>query len=203
VLSLDDIRKEAADFLDQYHSEGTIPVPIEEIVEFDFELELVPVPGIKDELAVDAFLTSDLLSIYIDEFVLQHVPVRYRFSLAHELAHYWLHQDLYLATSIRSVADYRRVQASIGTEEYRWLEWQANAFAGLVLVPEPALKDEFSRAVKLAHDAGLTRKQIESFPARQRIAQVIAGMFAVSEQVAAIRLEKDGHLPPLLGGHQD
>ena len=203
MLSLNDIRVEAADFLDRYHSESTIPVPIEEIVEFDFELELVPVPGIKDELAVDAFLTSDLKSIYIDEFVLQHVPVRYRFSLAHELAHYWLHQDLYLGTSIRSVADYRRVQEAIGAEEYRWLEWQANTFAGLVLVPEPALKDEFDRTVKVAYDAGLSRKQVESFPARQRIAQVIAGKFGVSEQVAAIRLEKDGHLPPLLQGQQD
>jgi Zn-dependent peptidase ImmA (M78 family) len=198
VLSLDDIRAEASDFLEQYHSEGTIPVPIEEIVEFDFELELVPVPGIKDDLKVDAFLTSDLESIYIDEFVLQHVPVRYRFSLAHELAHYWLHEDLYRATSIRSVADYRKAQRQIGAEEYRWLEWQANTFAGLVLVPTPALEQEFLQAVNRAFKAGLSRKQIESFPTRQRIAQVIAGRFAVSEQVATIRLEKDGHLPPLV-----
>jgi hypothetical protein len=72
VLSYDDIRRRAEQFLDEFHVERTLPVPIEEIVEFDFELEVVPIDGILDDLEVDAFLTSDLKRIYVDAFVLQH-----------------------------------------------------------------------------------------------------------------------------------
>ena len=81
-------------------------------------------------LGVDAFLASDMSSVLIDEFVLQFVNVRYRFSLAHEIGHYWLHDDLYQAVAIGSVSDWKRVQADIG-DEYQWFEFQANAFAGL------------------------------------------------------------------------
>jgi Zn-dependent peptidase ImmA (M78 family) len=203
VLSLDDIRREAADFLEEYHEEGTIPVPIEEIVEFDFQLDLIPVPGIKDDLRVDAFLTSDRRAIYIDEYVLRHVPNRYRFSLAHELGHYWLHEDLYSSMVIRSVADYRRVQDSIGAEDYRWLEWQAHAFAGLVLVPSESLKQAFDAMLRKAYDNGLTRTDVESYPARQRLVHSLAKQFEVSEDVMEIRLEKDGLLPPLSGRTRD
>jgi Zn-dependent peptidase ImmA (M78 family) len=203
VLSLDAIRQEAAAFLEEYHEEGTIPVPIEEIVEFDFELSLIPVPGIKEDLRVDAFLTSDLTAIYIDEYVLKHVPNRYRFSLAHELGHYWLHEDLYSSLVIQSVADYRRVQTSIGAEDYRWLEWQAHAFAGLVLVPPDPLKNAFNAILQKANDSGLSRKDIEAYPARQRLVHSLSKQFEVSEDVIEIRLEKDGLLPPLRGRSLD
>ncbi len=199
VLSWEDLRREAAEFLDTYHAEGTIPIPIAEIVEFDFELEIIPVEGIKDELRVDAFLTSDLTSIYIDEYVLTHVPNRYRFSLAHELGHYWLHQDLYEANRIRSVQDYRNLQAEIGQEDYRWLEWQANAFAGLILVPQPQLTRVYEQRLRQAQEVGVTKAQLHAFPARQSLIRAVATAFEVSEDVASIRLEKDNHLPPLAG----
>jgi hypothetical protein len=85
VLSYDDLRRLAEEFLEEFHEERTLPVPIEEIVEFDFELEIVPMEGILDDLEVDAFLTSDLKQIYVDAFVLKHRYRRFRFSLAHEL----------------------------------------------------------------------------------------------------------------------
>jgi hypothetical protein len=103
VLSYDDLRRLAEEFLEEFHEERTLPVPIEEIVEFDFEIEVVPMEGILDDLEVDAFLTSDLNQIYVDAFVLKHRYRRFRFSLAHELAHHELHRPLYEGTRIRSV----------------------------------------------------------------------------------------------------
>lgn len=71
-----------------------IPVPIEEIVEFEFSMDVIPIDGLKAELGIDAFLTNDLEWIYVDQYVLLHAPTRYRFSLAHEVAHFWLHDEL-------------------------------------------------------------------------------------------------------------
>ena len=94
VLSYEDLRQHAEEFLAEFHEERTLPVPIEEIVEFDFQLEIIPIEGIFDELRVDAFLTSDLNRIYVDHFAMQHRRRRYRFSLAHEIGHYELHKRL-------------------------------------------------------------------------------------------------------------
>lgn len=196
-LSYDDLRDHTDEFLGKYHSDGSIPIPIEEIVEFDFGMEIIPIPGLKDELSVDAFLASDLGSISVDEYVLQFVRVRYRFSLAHEIGHYWLHDDLYQAVDISSVGDWRKVQAEIGGQ-YRWFESQANSFAGLVLVPPSILKARFTRRVEEAKAAGLDQGKLLKYPLRQRMVEGLAGEFDVSEQTMAIRLERDSLLPPLL-----
>ena len=62
-----------------------MPTPIEEIVEFDFDMDIIPILGLKAEVGVDAFLASDLHSISVDEDVMMHFKFRFRFSLAHEL----------------------------------------------------------------------------------------------------------------------
>ena len=197
VLSYDDLRAQAEEFLSEYHPSLEIPTPIEEIVEFDFEMDVIPVDGLKQELNVDAFLASDLSAIFVDDDVLQFIPVRYRFSLAHELGHYWLHDDLYQGATIQSVTDWRSVQAQIGSE-YRWFEFQANSFAGLILVPPASLKARFTRRVEEALQAGLKASDLIVHPLRHKLVEGLAQDFKVSEMTMAIRLEKDGLLPPLV-----
>ena len=195
VLSYDDLRRRAEAFLDEFHAERTLPVPIEEIVEFDFELEVVPIDGILDDLEVDAFLTSDLKRIYVDAFVLQHRRGRYRFSLAHELAHHELHRPLYEQSRVTSVRDWRAVQEAISEEDYAWFEFQANSFAGLVLVPPAELQQQFQRALKAARAAGLTDATLWSEAGQGYLARWLATQFEVSEQVIERRLEKDDLWP--------
>jgi hypothetical protein len=60
ILSYDDVRRRADEFLARHHSSGTIPVPIEEIVEFDLGMDIVPTLGLHQLLDVDGFSTSDL-----------------------------------------------------------------------------------------------------------------------------------------------
>jgi len=195
ILSYDDLRCRAEEFLDEFHAERTLPVPIEEIVEFDFELEVVPIDGILDDLEVDAFLTSDLKRIYVDAFVLQHRRRRYRFSLAHELAHHELHRPLYEESRVTSVRDWRAVQEAISEDDYAWFEFQANSFAGLVLVPPAELRHRFQRALKAARRAGLTDATLWSEAGKAHISRWLATQFEVSDQVIERRLEKDGLWP--------
>lgn len=196
VLSYEDLRRLANEFLEEFHEERTLPVPIEEIVEFDFEIEIVPMDGILDDLEVDAFLTSDLKQIYVDAFVVKHRYRRFRFSLAHELAHHELHKRLYEGSRIRSVRDWRAVQDSISEDDYAWFEFQANSFAGLVLVPTAELADQFRRAVRAAQEAGLSEETLGSDAGKSHLARWLADQFEVSDLVIEKRMEKDGLWSP-------
>jgi hypothetical protein len=64
-----DLRRRAADFLRTRHPAATIPVPIEEIVEFRFHIDIIPVPGLQDAFEVDGFIASDLTNITVDAFM--------------------------------------------------------------------------------------------------------------------------------------
>ena len=139
--------------------------------------------------------------IFVDEWIMLHAPSRFRFSLAHEVGHYWLHDPLYQQSTIQCLADWRQVQDAIGEEAYSWFEWQANSFAGLVLVPGEPLKKAFrDRVVALQH-AGIRPEQVHHQPTRQYLIQNLADEFKLSEPTMEIRLEKDGLLAPVTNPH--
>ncbi len=95
ILSYRDLRVRAADFLRTHHPQGTIPVPIEEIVEFKYRIDIIPVHGLQQAFEIDGFISSDLKTITVDCFIYEHRPNRYRFTLAHELAHAVLHRKIF------------------------------------------------------------------------------------------------------------
>lgn len=196
VLTYEAIRDEAEAFLAKYHRSLAIPTPIEEIVEFDLSMDVIPIPGLKDEIATDAFLASNLESIFVDEETMVHVPNRFYFSLAHEVGHWWLHDELYKVTEIESVAAWKEVYRSLG-DDYRWFEFQANSFAGLVLVPPPSLKARFEVRVLEVEEAGMPRSVLFDHPQRSQLISRLARDFSVSELTMEIRLEKDGLIPSL------
>ena len=110
ILSYRDLRRRAGDFLRTRHPAGTIPVPIEEIVEFRYRMDIIPVPGLQDAFEVDGFISSDLKAITVDASMQKHRPGRYRFTLAHELAHAVLHRRIFLANRFGRVEDWKRFQ---------------------------------------------------------------------------------------------
>jgi hypothetical protein len=196
-LTYDNLRAEADEFVAAYHPSGTQPIPIEQVIEFDLSMDVIPVDGLKTEIGVDAFLTNDLEKIYVDDWVLNHAPVRYRFSLAHEAAHYWLHDALYQESSIKSLRDWSAVQDALGETDYRWFEWQANNFAGFILVPGNLLKPAFTAIADRLVDEGIPLRRIDHHPTRAAVIRELARQFAVSEQTMEIRLERDGLLAKL------
>lgn len=190
-LSKDALRRQAADFL-QTHNEGReVPVPIEWIVESRFNIDIVPMPGMQDHFDVVAFLTKDLKEIRIDEYVYRRVPTRYRFSLAHELAHRILHSDVWQAISFEDIESWKAfVTDPISDKEYSYLEFHANFFAGLALVPSPELRERFRECVAKASEAGLDVND-EAAGVRDHIESYLGRQFEVSSEVVHRRLEAD------------
>lgn len=96
---------------------------------------------------------------------------RLRFTCAHELGHWVLHQKLYSGTG--DVAAY---EGKISLDESHGLvEWQADALATALLMPLPQIKRSFYRL-----RAGRSNEQL--------VAEM-AQIFQVSKQAMRIRLE--------------
>jgi hypothetical protein len=66
VLSYEEIRRRADDFLATYHPSRKPPVPIEEIIEFRLRINIVPVAGLRRAFDIDAFTSSDCTEIIVD-----------------------------------------------------------------------------------------------------------------------------------------
>jgi hypothetical protein len=187
-LSYNQIRKQADAFLAKYNPAGTIPVPIEEIAEFELGLNIIPIPNLQGLLEIDGFISSDLRSITVDEFVLERRVRRYRFTLAHEIGHLWLHGDIFRALNFKNIDEWKKFQTEIDTEDYSWLEYQGYAFGGLVLAPAAPLGSQKALCEQDARREGLT---LETEAANLYICTMLAKIFNVSEAVIEKRLNKD------------
>ena len=186
----EDLRRKADEFLAKHHARGTIPVPIEEIVEFRLGMDIVPTPGLHELLETDGFITSDFKEIHMDEFVYRSRPGRYRFTLAHEVGHAVLHAELFHGRRFRTVSEWKKFVNSISEKEHGWLEYQAYAFAGLVLVPRIALERHTKKCVDQVRAEGIDLGENWDF-ALSRIAAFLAKRFEVSSEVIERRLQKD------------
>jgi hypothetical protein len=185
------LRRQANEFLARHHPDGTIPIPIEEIVEFQLGMDIVPTPGLHQLLEVDGFISSDLREIRVDQSVYQSRPGRYRFTLAHEIGHSILHADIFRSRSFRTIAEWKTFVNSIPDKEHGWIEYQAYAFAGLLLVPSEPLAIAVRACVDKIKGEGIDLRENWDF-AWTRIAAFVAKDFDVSSRVVEKRLEKDG-----------
>lgn len=190
-LPYDVLRQRAKQFLSQYHSSREPPVPIEEIVEFQFEMDIVPEPGLHEHFDVDSYITHDLKEIRVDESVYQSRPGRYRFSLAHELGHRVLHQEVFSCLTFSTIGEWKHAISNVIPEkQYGYLEFQASSFAGLILVPSTELRQEYEEVCKVLEAHGLSMDE-DSEVARDLVSQRIAEPFGVSSAVVKRRLQYD------------
>src|SRR3989442_321099 len=109
----------AADECRRKHDpQAAIPVPIEDIVDRGFRIDIVPEYGMEDRFQAVAFLTRDLKEIRVDRRVFERQPGRLRFSLAHELAHLILHADVYGQLAFNTTAEWKAAMTGIPEKEY-------------------------------------------------------------------------------------
>lgn len=193
-ISRDELVRRAEAFLRQHHPSRDLPVPIEKIVEFGFGIDIVPVPGLQSSFDVVAYITRDRKEIRVDQYVFESREKRYRFSLAHEMGHFVLHPELFEYLHFDNIAAWKKaITDSIPENEYRFLEWHANCFAGLVLVPQAELVAAFEAwRGKLAR-LGLNLEE-QGDGVWDALEEYIGREFVASADVIHKRLEFDGLL---------
>lgn len=182
------IEETAKQFLLEHHPDGSIPIPIEEIVEIKLGIKVIPAPGLL-RYGIDAFLTHDFKEIYIDEMQYFELENRARFTFAHELGHYCLHRKYFEEAVFSSVKEWAEfVLTDIRRDP---LETQANMFASYVLLPTSNLGVEYENAkAELAkHESFSSGKLPGDQILSPYLAKPISRKFKVSEECAALRIK--------------
>ena len=162
-------------------------------------LDAIPFDDLAAQYRVEAAIKADCSGIYLDTeqyALMEKGPAwklnRLRFTVAHELANYFLHQDLPLVSNFASLPDFARWTASYGGRQYP-IEQEANECARRLRVPETrlaAMFDDFKPEAErfLPHF-------IQSGSRRDKFAEKIAPRFGVNSQVIAVRLDRAGISP--------
>ena len=187
----DALRHAASEFLASHHDPCTIPVPIEEIVEFKLGIDIIPIPGMHRSYDIDSMLSKDMRQICVDDAVFENIPGRYRFSLAHEAGHRQLHSEIFAQLRFSEIASWQDVICNeVGEKDYWKLEFQAYTFAGLILVPPVLLVRRLQAAISMAESKGLM-VNADSDVARDAIESYLSREFVVSREVIRRRMAYD------------
>lgn len=198
---MEHIRDKIRELRSQYEtlSEDSLPIDVFTFMEIDLRLNPIPFPSLYNKFRIDAALTSDFESIYLDAEqydLMESGPIwrqhRLRFTVAHELAHFFLHREEFQNQNLASKEGFVQWTTTNGGNKFR-IEQEANEFAGRLLVPENRLAEKFDEF------AGQAEKVIPDFmqngQLRDQFSQRISSVFAVNAQVIAVRLERDGIWP--------
>lgn len=84
----------------------------------------------------------------------------------------------------------------IPEKEYSSFEYQANEFAGKLLVPTDPLAKEFKKCLDLLQNELLDLLRKDPVAILAYISSTLCKPFGVSEQVISIRVEREGLWPP-------
>lgn len=184
------IEQLAKEFLEQYNKDGEIPTPIEQIVELELGITIIPIKKLLRDHHIDAFLSHDCQTIYIDEDNYMSQANRARFTLAHEVGHILMHRSI--IENIKTIEEWKVHILGAGSGRAIY-ETEANHFAGYVLVPTTNLLEAYKEAKNKVTKMFNEYKKI--VPSNNEIipyvATHIAKLFGVSDQVVEIRLKKE------------
>jgi hypothetical protein len=194
-----ELRELAEQLRKEYWPEGILPIDMVEIIELRLELDVEPVLGLLSVLDMDAYLKTDLSGIVVDQecYMQDRFANRLRFSLAHELGHYFLHRDIYSRLSLNTPIEWKEFILNVPEAEYGNFEWQANEFAGRFLVPYDQLNLKVAESLELMRQWDLMEYlQQDPDAVLSRVSPFLRKTFGVSEQVIALRVRRENLWPP-------
>jgi len=198
-LRLEDIWDCAEDVRNRYWSAGKLPVNVETIVEFKLKLAIDPEHNLMQTMDMEAYLRSDLTGIVVDHdhYMDEKFANRMRFSFAHELGHFFLHKDFYTMIVFESAEEWKEILLSLPDTEYRYFEYQANEFAGRLLVPRKDLVQEIEKSVEtLKRNNMLEYLKGDPYAVLSGITPRLARIFGVSSDVIEKRVDREKLWPP-------
>lgn len=199
-ISLSQIRGITEQFRDKQWPDNKLPIDIEWIIEHSLGLDIIP----EKTLDTDAYLKSDLSGVVVDDKQYMDDMNRYanrlRFSFAHEVGHYILHRSVYEKFEVETEEDHISLYEKIPKSEYSSFEWQANEFAGSLLVPRQIIINEIEKIYEdIKEKDGL--ELLEKYPSDilSRYIEKLCKPFGVSSQVIERRVEVEKLWPPIPG----
>ena len=75
-ISYDEIRVISEDFLHRNNTTDEIPVPLDEIVEMNLSIEIIPIPELKNAFNIDGYVSNNFKTITVDQYVFENIENR-------------------------------------------------------------------------------------------------------------------------------
>lgn len=174
---------------------STLPIDVEGLVERKLGIEIVPISGFQSLYGVDGMLSQDLTRISVDERVMVNVAPRYRFTLAHEVGHYYLHGDA-IREHLDNPGDAELMLWEVlGDEDYKRAEFQANCFASALLMPTSHVQALFDQIQRALAQHGRNFDDLDDY-AKVKVLRSNLDSFCVSADALRIRLIREGLVQP-------
>lgn len=186
-----DIRR-IADEVRETFCAGELPVDVTSVIEFELGIEIRPVKDLKSVYGMDALLMSSMDVICVDEyeFMNEEMANRLRFSMAHELGHWYLHRLYYESFGVSDLKDAYSFIKNLSDPEYDQLEWQASEFAGRFLVKPETLVKKAQEYFNEYNDQ-LRPLNLDVNVILDQIVGRLALLFIVSESVLSRRILRE------------
>ena len=193
-LRREDIWDKAEEFRKKYvQPPDLVPIPIEDIIEFDLQLEIWPIEGLLQTIDIDGFLSQDLQTIFVDKTIYmdQRYYRRLRFTYAHEIGHLILHKEEIQRCEFRTETEWKRFREDMSEDDLFWFEQQAYEFAGRLLVPKKRLIEELkNQQNKIDQFRALAESDDEELLIRA-VSRIICDKFEVSDSVIFRRIKNE------------
>lgn len=182
-LSFKTIQDKAEEFRSRFSKHGSNDV---ELMAETAGLTIIPVEQLADDTGIDAVYMHANDQILVDkaEFWEPHHWPRLRFSIAHELGHYWLHREILKQISFTSEDEWVRYISELDNNDQ--LEIQANEFAGRLMVPRERLIELIEQERVRALEFALNAEALESV-----LAIRLSRRLNTSQEVIAIRFQRE------------
>lgn len=168
------------------YGRNKFPVDVDLIAE-KVGLDLEPIPSLRFLCSMEACISNNAKVIFYD---MSGNPFRLKFSIAHELGHFKLHRNEIQYLRPESFDDWSNTIDEIPNHTMDRFEFQANEFAGRLLVPRDKLEGSFelvkNELILMKDFFGGNYYSTFSF-----ITPSLAKYFGVSEQVMSKRLKNE------------
>ncbi|MBZ0299987.1 MAG: ImmA/IrrE family metallo-endopeptidase [Anaerolineae bacterium] len=140
------------------------PVPVDKIAKlYGVEIRFEPFQGDREsEISGLLFQEDDTIIIGVNSL---HGRNRQRFTIAHELGHYVLHND-----DMHIDRGYRiHLRSQLSSQAKDWKEIQANSFAAELLMPEEMLSNDLhGRSIDYESDESLIKELADRYEVSQQ-----------------------------------
>lgn len=146
--------------LEKYDIPNKIPAPVERIAKV-LGAQVLYSP-LDKELSGMVFIKNGIPIIGVNSL---HHPNRQRFTIAHEIAHIWLHSDL-ISSSVHVDKKFSELvlrRDSISAQGTNNVEIEANQFAAALLIPENSLKEMLSETTLDIEDESALEELAKKF----------------------------------------
>lgn len=194
-MTKDLIDEQADKFYNQHWKNNDLPVDIELIIE-KLGLEIIPMENLEN---IDAYLSINNKSIFVKykTYIDERYENRLRFSYAHEIGHLVLHKDIIVKMNFNSAEEYYEFITNFPESDYRFFEYQANEFAGRLLVPYNRLVEEINKINNMIikhNKQELLQKDPDQM--LEVVSPTLCKPFGVSEDVIKKRVDREKLWPP-------